>query len=133
MNYQEIKKYRELIGYDEIISNDQKSDNRYSLMNLGRRDEYCAAYDVEYKDGQKIGNPEKVQPNPRKNLRDCLEDCSRQLDQKSSEVLFFMENSGTPHPDNNYVNFLSGRRIIARAHREIKRNSSFVNSKLVSI
>ncbi|VDM99968.1 unnamed protein product, partial [Onchocerca ochengi] len=64
-------------------------------------------------EGHAIGNPEKVQPDPRKRLRDCLDDCSRRRGLRPSEVLFFVENSGMPLPDYYDVNFLIGRRIIA--------------------
>ncbi|VDM97719.1 unnamed protein product [Onchocerca ochengi] len=63
-----------------------------------------------------IVNPEKVQPDPRKRFRDCLDDCSRRLGLKPSEVLFFMENSDTLLPDNSDINSLRGRQIIAHGN-----------------
>ncbi|VDM91465.1 unnamed protein product, partial [Litomosoides sigmodontis] len=61
-----------------------------------------------------IGIPEKVQPYPGQKLRDCLDHRLRQLGLAPSAVLFFVENSHTPLPDNCDANFLSGQRIVAR-------------------
>lgn len=66
--------------------------------------------------GRAIGIPEKVQPFPGQKLRDCLEHNLRQRGLIPSTVLFFVENSRTPLPDNCDANFLSGQRIVARGN-----------------
>ncbi|CAG9535267.1 unnamed protein product [Cercopithifilaria johnstoni] len=85
-------------------------------MDLNRRHEYCNTFHVEYYDeyGRAIGIPEKVQPIPGQKLRDCLEHRLRQRGLTPSTVLFFVENSRTPLPDNCDANFLSGQRIVTR-------------------
>lgn len=66
--------------------------------------------------GRAIGIPEKVQPFPGQRLRDCLEHRLRQRGLVPSSMLFFVENSRTPLPDNCDANFLSGQRIVARGN-----------------
>ncbi|VDO25219.1 unnamed protein product [Brugia timori] len=87
-------------------------------MDLDRRYEYCNAFHIEYYDeyGRTIGAPEKVQPFPGQILRDCLDHRLRQRGLVPSTVLFFVENSRTPLPDNCDANFLSGQRIVARGN-----------------
>ncbi|VDK31115.1 unnamed protein product [Gongylonema pulchrum] len=85
-------------------------------MDLDRRYEHCNAFHVEYYDehGRTVGAPEKVQPYPGQKLRDCLEYRLRQRGLVPSTVLFFVENSRTPLPENCDANFLSGQRIVAK-------------------
>uniref|UniRef100_A0AAF5PYQ5 DH domain-containing protein n=2 Tax=Wuchereria bancrofti TaxID=6293 RepID=A0AAF5PYQ5_WUCBA len=97
--------------------------NRYPSMDLDRRYEYCNTFHIEYYDeyGRAVGVPEKVQPFPGQILRDCLDHRLRQRGLVPSTVLFFVENSRTPLPDNCDANFLSGQRIVARVRKGMTR------------
>ncbi|EJD75367.1 hypothetical protein LOAG_17480 [Loa loa] len=68
-----------------------------------------------------VGIPEKVQPLPGQRLRDCLDHRLRQRGLVPSAVLFFVENSRTPLPDNCDANFLTGQRIVARVRKGMTR------------
>ncbi|KAL3995362.1 RhoGEF domain family protein [Acanthocheilonema viteae] len=104
-------------------------------MDLDRRYEYCNAFYIEYYDeyGRTIGIPEKVQPFPGQKLRDCLDHRLRQRGLVPSTVLFFVENSRTPLPDNCDANFLSGQRIVARVRKGMTRFSRSRTQQSVDI
>ncbi|MCP9263907.1 Pleckstriny domain-containing family G member 6 [Dirofilaria immitis] len=93
-------------------------------MDLDRRYEYSNAFHVEFYDeyGWTCNwNSRKIQPYPGQRLRDCLDQRLRQRGLIPSTVLFFVENSRTPLPDNCDANFLSGQRIVARVRKGMTR------------